>query len=80
MVLHAGGNMLSAFDLLTRGRSEWQLSVEPHPLIWETGPDAAFWGNLLALLIVAALPVWAYASLARVTRTVRTSGAAEALE
>ena len=80
MVLHAGGNMLSAFDLFTRGRSEWQLSVEPQPLIWETGADAAFWGNVAALLIVATLTVWAYASLARVTRTARTPRAAEALE
>ena len=76
IVLHAGGNMLSAFDLVARGRSEWQLSVETPPLIWETGADAAFWGNVAALLIVATLTVWAYASLARVTRTARTSGAA----
>lgn len=25
LVLHAGGNMFSAFDLFTRGRSEWEL-------------------------------------------------------
>jgi hypothetical protein len=80
MVLHAGGNMLSAFDLFTRGRSEWQLSAEPQPLIWETGADAAFWGNGAALLIVATLTVWAYASLARVTRIARTAGVAEALD
>ena len=76
MVLHTGGNMLSAFDLFARGRSEWQLSVETPPLIWETGADAAFWGNVTALMIVATLTVWAYAWLARVTRTARTSGAA----
>ena len=77
MVLHAGGNMFSAFDLFTRGRSEWQLSAEPQPLIWETGgPDAAFWGNLAALAIVAALTVWAYSALARVVRTARASTAA----
>lgn len=70
MVLHAGGNMFSAFDLFTRGRSEWQLSAVAKPLIWETGPDAAFWGNLVALVIVAALTVWAYSALARVTRGV----------
>ncbi len=76
MVLHAGGNMFSAFDLFTRGRSEWQLSAEPQPLIWETGPDVAFWGNLAALAIVAALTVWAYSALARVVRTARASTAA----
>ena len=68
MVLHAGGNMFSAFDLFTRGRSEWQLSPEAMPLIWETGPNLAFWGTVAALLIVAALTVWAYSTLARAMR------------
>lgn len=68
MVLHAGGNMFSAFDLFARGRSEWQLAAEPSPLIWETGPDAAFWGNVAAFLVVAALTVLAYSGLARATR------------
>jgi membrane protease YdiL (CAAX protease family) len=76
MVLHAGGNMFSAFDLFTRGRSEWQLSVTARPLIWETGPDVAFWGNVAALLIVATLTVWAYSTLARATRKAGASGAA----
>ena len=63
MVLHAGGNMFSAFGLITKGRSEWQLSTAPQPLIWQSGPDAAFWGNLIALLVFATLsilpsPVW----------------------
>jgi Type II CAAX prenyl endopeptidase Rce1-like len=75
MVLHAGqcGNMFSALDLFTRGRSEWQLTPEAKPLIWETGPDAAFSGNLAALLIVSALTVWAYSTLARATRKVRAA-------
>ena len=68
MVLHAGGNMFSAFDLFTRGRSEWQLSPQAKPLIWETGPDAAFWGTVAALVTVAALTVWAYSALARAMR------------
>ena len=77
MVFHAGGNMFSAFDLFTRGRSEWQLSAEAQPLIWETGgPDGAFWGNLVALVIVAALTVWAYSALARTMRNARASSAA----
>ena len=73
MLLHAGGNMFSAFDLFTRGRSEWQLSPEATPLIWETGPDAAFWSNVAALLIVAVLAVWAYSMLERATRDARAS-------
>ncbi len=76
MVLHAGGNMFSAFDLFTRGRSEWQLSREVQPLIWETGPDAAFWGNVAALVIMTALTMWAYSTLARGTRKARASNAA----
>jgi membrane protease YdiL (CAAX protease family) len=71
MILHAGGNMLSAFDLFTRGRSEWQISAAPRPTIWETGPDAAFWGNLAALLIVGTLAVWAYFALAAAARVAR---------
>jgi membrane protease YdiL (CAAX protease family) len=76
IVLHAGGNMFSAFDLFTRGRSEWQLSTTPRPLVWQTGPDAAFLGNLTALLVVGTLTVFAYSALAGVTRRPRTSGAA----
>ena len=77
MVLHAGGNMFSAFDLFTRGRSEWQLSARAEPLIWETGgPDVAFWGNVAALVIVAALTVWAYSALARAMRNARSPSAA----
>jgi membrane protease YdiL (CAAX protease family) len=71
LVLHAGGNMFSAFDLFARGRSEWELSAAPGPLIWETGPDAAFWGNLAALLIIGALAVKAYFGLAGVARAAR---------
>ncbi len=68
--------IVSAFDLLTRGRSEWQLAGEPRPLIWETGPDAAFWGNVGALLIIGAVAIWAYSLLAAATRAARASGAA----
>jgi membrane protease YdiL (CAAX protease family) len=69
MVLHAGGNIFSAFDLFARGRTEWRLTVEAQPLIWETGPDAAFWGNVAALVVIGALTVLAYAALARAVRT-----------
>jgi hypothetical protein len=76
MVLHAGGNIFSAFDLFTRGRSEWQLSTEATPLIWETGLDVAFWGSVTALLIVGALTLGAYSTLARATRRARASSVA----
>ena len=73
MVLHAGGNVLGAFDLFTRGRSEWQVSAHPRPTIWQTGIDAAFGGSVAGVLVVGALTVWAYRALADV---VRTSGTA----
>jgi membrane protease YdiL (CAAX protease family) len=75
MLLHAGGNMVSAFDLFTRGRSEWQLSTTQTSLVWQSGLDAAFLGNLVALFIVGTLAVLAYAALAGITHRARTSGA-----
>ncbi len=54
MVLHAGGNVLAAFDLFARGQSEWQASSSPKPLIWETGADASFWISCVAVLVVGA--------------------------
>lgn len=68
IVLHAGGNMFSAIDLFTRGRSEWQLSTTAPKLIWETGADAAFVGSVLALLVVSALTVAAFVALSRTSR------------
>jgi membrane protease YdiL (CAAX protease family) len=72
MILHGGGNVFSAFDLFTRGRSEWQLSTTPQRLIWETGPDAAFVANAVGLLAVESAAAWAYVELARAARAART--------
>lgn len=68
MVLHAGGNVLGYADLLARGRTEWQASSSPAPLIWETGADAFFWISSVAFIIVGAVAVWAYSMLATVVR------------
>jgi membrane protease YdiL (CAAX protease family) len=65
VVLHAGGNVLSAFDLFTRGRAEWQASPTPKPLIWVTGPDASFWIWLSLAVLVGAAAVFLYITLAR---------------
>ncbi len=65
MVLHAGGNIFSAVSLFAGGRSEWQVSPTAQPLIWETGPDLAFWGRLASLLVVGVAAVGAYVALAR---------------
>src|SRR5262245_52272712 len=63
VVFHAGGNVLGAFDLLARGQSEWQASATPAPLVWESGPDAAFWLSGVAAAVVGAAAVAAYRSL-----------------
>lgn len=68
MLLHAGGNAFSAVGLFLGGRSEWQLSSAPRPLIWEAGPDASFWVTVVALVMVAAAAVWAYSGLSRAAR------------
>ncbi len=68
MLLHAGGNVLSAIDFFVRGRSEWQTSSTPAPLIWETGADGPFWLSLAATLIAGTAAVWAYAALASAVR------------
>jgi membrane protease YdiL (CAAX protease family) len=68
MVLHAGGNMFAAFDLFARGHSEWQGLGPPAKLIWEAGPDAAFWGSVAATLVVGAVTVGAYVMLARLRK------------
>ena len=75
MVLHAGGNVLGAFELFTQGRSEWQASSSPKALIWETGTDASFWISLVAALIAGAAAVWAYSALARAARQRTSPGA-----
>ncbi len=68
MVLHAGGNIFSAIGLVTTGKSEWQLTTTPAPLVWESGADASFWATVAALLVAGALAIWAYRTLAAVAR------------
>jgi membrane protease YdiL (CAAX protease family) len=65
VVLHTGGNLYSNLDLWLHGQAEWQAASGPTALIWKTGADASFWISTLALLIVAAVMVWAYFRLAR---------------
>ena len=69
MLLHAGGNVFSSLGLLTTGRSEWQTSATPAPLIWHTGIDSDFVVAVVAALAATAAAVWAYAGLAATTRT-----------
>jgi hypothetical protein len=68
MALHTGGNVLGGLGLLLGGRSEWQASPKPEPLIWETGADATFWIVCVLLVVVGGAAVAAYVALARVVR------------
>jgi len=70
MLLHAGGNMLGALALFGQGRSEWQASSRPVPLVWESGADVAFWLTVGSLLLVGAAAVAAYSALARLRASV----------
>jgi len=65
MVLHAGGNVFSAFSLFTQGRSEWQLTAVPPPTIWQAGIDGSFLANLAMLAVAGAATVMAYRGLFR---------------
>ena len=68
VVLHTSGNIYSGADLLLHGQAEWQSSAGSAELVWETGADAAFVRLGVAVLVVAAVAVWAYAKLGS-TRT-----------
>src|SRR5215210_2539752 len=68
VVLHTTGNVYSNLDLWLHGHAEWQAPPRPSALIWQTGADASFWIAIVALLVVAAATVSAFAKLARVTR------------
>jgi membrane protease YdiL (CAAX protease family) len=68
VVLHTSGNVYSNVDLWLHGQAEWQASSGPATLIWKTGADGGFWLSICALLIIAAVMVWAFAQLARAAR------------
>lgn len=72
IVLHAGGNLFSAFSFVAAGRSEWALTASPTPTIWQTGVDAAFLTTLGALVAVGGAATFAYRGLFRVAREVRS--------
>ena len=63
MVLHSGGNLLSAFSLFAQGRSEWQLGNSQPTLVWQSGVDAEFVASVILLLIVSAGACLAYKAL-----------------
>lgn len=68
MVLHAGGNVFSAFSLFSQDRSEWQLTTVPAPTIWQVGVDASFLASLAMLVVVGVATAFAYGGLFRASR------------
>ena len=73
LVLHAGGNLLlGLFTVLGRGAAT-SPAPAPAPTVWETGPDAAFWGAVVGLVVVGAAAVSAFAALAGLTRGTRAA-------
>jgi membrane protease YdiL (CAAX protease family) len=64
IVLHAGGDIVVFTRWWATGRAEWEVAEAPPRLVWETGPDTAFWGALVAFLLFGALSAWLFATLA----------------
>lgn len=75
MLLHAGGDVLVLTRWWLTGQGEWQLTPEAPRLIWETGPDGAFWGALAAFIVLGSAAVWIFATLVAATRQERVLGA-----
>lgn len=68
MVLHAGGNLFSAFSFFLQGRSEWALTATPPPTIWQAGVDESFVLNVAALIVVGGAAALAYRGLFKAAR------------
>jgi membrane protease YdiL (CAAX protease family) len=75
IVLHAGGDVLSISRTWMTGKGEWELTSAPPSLIWDTGPDAAFWGALAAFILLGAVAVTAFVALASSSKTERLASA-----
>jgi len=71
IVLHTGGNIYSNLDLWLHGQAEWQAGAAPAALIWQTGIDEPFRNSSIALLVVAAMMVWAYGQLSAAATAAR---------
>ncbi|MDE3155324.1 MAG: CPBP family intramembrane metalloprotease [Acidobacteriota bacterium] len=74
IVVHAGSDVLGFVRLFATGRSEWQMTPTVQPLVWESGPDAAFWTSCALAVVTIALAIWAYVALAGAMRNASTGG------
>lgn len=75
LVLHAVSDAWGFIGFFVTGQSEWQASRIPTPLIWETGPDPAFWASVAGFIVIGAFAVWAYVALSRLARLARAEAA-----
>jgi membrane protease YdiL (CAAX protease family) len=68
LVLHAVGDVFVLTRWWISGKGEWQLTEAAPRLIWDTGPDAAFWGALVAFIVLGALAAGLFATVVGSTR------------
>ena len=64
LVIHAGGDVMEYLIVWRWGA--WH----PAPLLWQSGPDVAFWRDLGLGLVLGTAAVWAYKSLPRVAAAI----------
>ena len=69
LVLHAFGDTFEGVLLVASGRSTWPESAESTRLVWESGPDLAFWGLCAWAMLWILGAVAAYRALAHEVRT-----------
>ena len=70
LVVHVAGDLFAfLMQLASGGRVSWANPAQPAPLIWERGPDAAFWLTCAGALAVGAAAVLAFRELGRVARS-----------
>ena len=73
VALHTLGNLYSNFDLWLHGRSDWQAPANGPALVWNTGPDLAFWGAAAGFVLALLATLAAFARLAAVSSSRRSA-------
>ena len=76
IVLHAGGNLFSAFSFFAQGRSEWELTASPAPTIWQAGLNASFLATVGGVVVVGGAAALAYRRLFQAARLTQYTTAA----
>jgi membrane protease YdiL (CAAX protease family) len=71
LVLHAGGDVWSLTRLWGTGRPEWQLAETAPPLVWTSGPDAAFVAAVAGFVVFSVVTVAMCRSLRKMTEDAR---------